>query len=106
MTDLLHPDDRDDGKPWVPWQTGNEYLASLPGHRERVSMEAWYDRQRQSLLLAITAYDESMHRYQPCWAQIRLVDTGPFLQRAEIDVSCGIFAEEILAMLDLGSMPE
>jgi len=68
-------------------------------------MEAWYSRDRQSLLLAITRYDESMSEYAPCWAQIMLVDVGPFMHRAEVDVATEIFSEEILAMLDLPSPP-
>lgn len=106
MTNLKPAGARDDGKPWVPWQTGNEYLAALPGHKERVELSAWYDRDRQSLVLTITQYDESMSEYIPCWAQLALVDVGPFFAEAEVHAFVELFTETILTAWDVCCPPE
>lgn len=106
MTDLAHPSSRTDGKPWVPWRSGNEYLATLPGHRERVEMCAWYDRDAQSLILTITQYDESMSVTLPCWAQLALVDVGPFFARAEVQNLSELFSDTVIGCYDLHSPPE
>lgn len=103
---LIPPEQRDDGKPWVPWHSGNEYAATLPGHRERVSLEAWYDRQAQSLVIALTQYDESMSVALPCWAQLALVDTGPFFADGEIDCFTELFKSTIIEAWGVGSPPD
>ena len=106
MMDLAQPDDRDDGKPWVLWTQGNEYLASLPGHRERVELAAWFDRERQSLILTLTQYDESMSTYVPCWAQLALVDVGPFFAKDEVLAFTDQFADTIIGCYGIHSPSE
>jgi len=104
--DLQQPSDRDDGKPWVPWIHSEIYGHVLPGHKERVSLEAWYDRQKQSLVLTLTQYDESMSSYLPCWAQLALIDLGPFFAAAEIDAFTELFKATLLEGWEVGSAPE
>lgn len=105
MKKLLQPDQRDDGRPWVPWTRGNEYLNVLAGHRERVELAAWFDRDQQSMILTITRYDESMSEYVPCWAQLAMTDCGPFFAKNEVLMFTDMVADEIIEAFDLHSPP-
>jgi hypothetical protein len=93
---LLRPHERNDGKPWVPWKAGSEYLLTLPGHRERICLEAWFDRDRQSIILTVTQYDETMTRYEPCWAQLTWNEVGPLFGVADIE-DAGLFWASVVA---------
>jgi len=96
----------DDGIPWVKWETGNEYVHSLPGHVERVNLEAWFDRRRQSLILAVTRYDESWGESAPCWAQIALQEVGPFFAHDELMSFSVLWCDSVAAMFGLPQTPD
>ena len=75
---------RDDGRPWVPWQTPTNVYDWMVGCRERVELTAHYDRYAQRLLVTVTRYDESLQRFEPCWAQVALLDAGPFFSAKDV----------------------
>lgn len=80
---------------WVPWKATQEVWNLLPGCRERVVAEAWFDRLENRLVLAIHQYDESLHQFVPCWAQIALHEIGPFCARAEVRSLAELFADTV-----------
>lgn len=75
---------RDDGLPWVSWEATPSLYGSVAGCRERVELTAWYAWQQQRLVLTLTRYDESLRKYEPCWAQAAYVDVGPFMASTEV----------------------
>lgn len=100
-----NPLDRDDGKPWVPWGTAHDMARILPGHKERVELSAWYDRERQSLVVTLTQYDEQNGEWSPGWAQLNLVDVGPFMARGDLGCLAEIFVETVIDVMDLPRPP-
>ena len=86
---------------WRAWATAQSFVAELPGHRERVCCEAWFDRDKQSLVLAIHQYDESMSSRVPCWTQIQLLEVGPFFARAEVRSLAEMFTDTVVECWNL-----
>lgn len=99
--ELGNPLDRDDGRPWVPWESTPSPYRSLAGFRERVELVAWYDFETQALRVTLTRYDESQRHWAPCWAQVAYVDVGPFMARNEIRALFETAAEEVESMCGL-----
>lgn len=90
--------DRDDGRPWVRWETPTTDYPHLEGCRERVEMTAWYDRFEQRLVVTVTRYDESLRRWEPCWAQVGYVDAGPFFAATDVTHLMARWCEEVIEM--------
>ena len=81
---------------WQSFQSTQEYLSRLPGHRERVTAEAWFDREQQSLMLVLTQYDESMSEFVPCWQQLHLMEVGPFTAKKEVQMVAEQFTDTVV----------
>lgn len=86
---------------WCAWASAQSFMTELPGHRERVVAEAWFDRNRQSLILAIHQYDESLSQHAPCWLQIQMQEVGPFFARNEVALLGELFADTVTECWDL-----
>lgn len=99
-SELKHPLDRDDGKPWVPFEGAPVVYRNVEGCRERVELTAWYDVDRQRLVLTLTHYDETMREFQPCWAQVAIVDAGPFMAPGDVRAFADMFTDECHMMLE------
>lgn len=101
MRDLAPAYDRDDGKPWVPWSKGHEYVWLLPGHRERVELDAWFDRRKGSLILTLTQFDESMGRFEPCWAQLGYMQIGQLHAQQELLMIADLWSDTVKTCFDI-----
>jgi hypothetical protein len=66
-----------------------------------VVAEAWFDRTKQSLILAVHQYDESLSSRVPCWCQVQLLEVGPFFARAEVAQLADIFTDTVVECWDL-----
>jgi hypothetical protein len=102
---LKNPWLRDDGLPWVDWESTPSIYGSVAGCRERVELTAWYNADEQRLVMTVTVYDESLRQFRPCWAQVAHVDVGPFLARSEIADLADVFTEACEQMCGVGSLP-
>lgn len=105
MDELKNPWLRDDGLPWVAWESTPALYGSVAECRERVELTAWYDRHQQRLVVTLTRYDESMAEYTPCWAQVAHVDCGPFLAGQELAQIVEVAIEQVRDMCGLGLNP-
>lgn len=90
--------DRDDGLPWVRWVDPTTHYPHLIGCRERVTLCAWYDREQQRLVVTCERFDESMHEYEPCWAQVGLIDVGPFFGAGDVLALIRRWTEQVMEM--------
>lgn len=104
--DLTNPWMRNDGLPWVDWESTPSIYGSVAGCRERVELTAWYDWQSQRLVMTLTRYDESQREFRPCWAQVAHTDVGPFMARSEINALAEVAIEQIEDMCGVTLNPE
>lgn len=84
-------DDPDVKTQWHPGPT----VRAVAGCRERLELSAWYDRDRQRLVLTVTFSDEATAPGTLHYGTISSVECGPFSASQDLDAVVQGFAEGV-----------
>lgn len=97
---LSDPAQRDPLGRWQSFESVPAVYRDVVGCRERVELIAWYDEERQKLVLTLTHYDETLTQWQPCWATVATIDAGPFMAHGDTVAFGEMFVDEVHNLLD------